>query len=165
MPIFCLYTYIPSRSVGDICKGKLIFWWVHNSFSYYLYHKHNLWSENSPNFTCYITLRPVYSSSNSFFLKHTGGIKLNWKFSFLYNFFPGFNSFKPEKNWNQKGHFLVNFNWVTMPKFILMSLFIRLLGHSPSQIFLLSQSLGSTKLVLLKWHKYGILNRVIRVWF
>ena len=25
MAIFCPYTYIPSRSVGDICKGKLIF--------------------------------------------------------------------------------------------------------------------------------------------
>ena len=39
MPIFFLFPYILSRSVGDICKGKLIFWWVHNSFSYYLYLK------------------------------------------------------------------------------------------------------------------------------
>ena len=39
MPIFCLYTYIPSRSVGDIWKGKLIFWNLHNSFTYYLYSK------------------------------------------------------------------------------------------------------------------------------
>ena len=36
MPIFCLYTYIPSRSVGDIWKGKFIFWNLHNSFTYYL---------------------------------------------------------------------------------------------------------------------------------
>ena len=37
IPIFCLYTYMPSRSVGDIGKGKLTFWNLHNSFYYYLY--------------------------------------------------------------------------------------------------------------------------------
>ena len=36
IPISCLSTYIPSKSVGDICKGKLIFWNLHNSFTYYL---------------------------------------------------------------------------------------------------------------------------------
>ena len=37
IPIFCLYTCIPSRSVGHIFKGKFIFWNLHNSFTYYLY--------------------------------------------------------------------------------------------------------------------------------
>ena len=51
MPIFCLCTYIPSRSVGDICKDKLIFWRVHNSFTYYLYFvRENLEMLNSLNF-------------------------------------------------------------------------------------------------------------------
>ena len=34
------YTYIPSRSVGEILKGKLVFFWnLRNSFYYYLYLK------------------------------------------------------------------------------------------------------------------------------
>ena len=83
-------------------------------------------------------------------------VKLRIQLFFLiFSQVPEMDSFKPEKNWNPKGHFLVNFKWVTMPKFILMSLIIWPPGHRPSQSFLLSQW------KLLLFLKYGFLKKLI----
>ena len=80
--------HIPSRSVGDIRKGKLIFWNLHNSFYYYLYCRHkkkhmllHLFVFQQSNLCLYITATKKFTqfcdSHNAHFSK--GIHSLRWQ--------------------------------------------------------------------------------------